>query len=464
MIWIGGALAASVTLNPGDDVASLTSSLGPGDEVVFNAGTYELSSSLYWADIEGTEADPVVVRGEGEAVIKLVESGSRILEVDRASWLEISNLTFTADGEGWEEWSTTALNLEDTSNLVIEDCTFEHLDAHAIVLAGDTTGAVIRGNDITDINGHGLYAGCSDVSCWLQGSTIEQNWFHGLNWDSSWAIYLEHGAQDNVIRDNVMYDLGYRGVHLGSTELGPPNVFEGNAIWGVESIALYVAGSSVVRNNLVFNTGERGIYTGDSSDRGTFTELVISHNTIVDTGWWGIYLEHWAEGEGMVLANNVISNPTGYALTTEEEEGDISEANYIQANVVTGLVWGEFDELAGHFQAGFGSQDFVDAPGWNFYPADGSSLVGQADPSGSAWVPEVDFNDYPRDGASPDVGAYERSGGENPGWAIQEGFKVPGYDDSGETQQVGGCCNEGDGEPAAAFLLLPLLGLVVRRR
>ena len=69
------------------------------------------------------------------------------------------------------------------------------------------------------------------------------------------------------------------------------------------------------------------------------------------------------------------------------------------------------------------------------------------------------------DGAAPDVGAYERSTGDNPGWAIQEGFKVPGVDGEPISEEVGGCgCNDDSLVQNAWMIvgLLPLLGL--RRR
>ena len=42
MIWISLAYAADVTLSPGDDVATLTAALQPGDVVNFEPGTTEI--------------------------------------------------------------------------------------------------------------------------------------------------------------------------------------------------------------------------------------------------------------------------------------------------------------------------------------------------------------------------------------------------------------------------------------
>ena len=41
---------------------------------------------------------------------------------------------------------------------------------------------------------------------------------------------------------------------------------------------------------------------------------MISHNTIANTTREGLYVEGWATLTGMVLANNVVSNPVGDAF------------------------------------------------------------------------------------------------------------------------------------------------------
>lgn len=459
ILLVGTALAASVTLNPGDDVASLTSALGPGDEVVFNAGTYELESRVDWSEVLGTESSPVLIRGEGEVVLELVGSNNRLLVLSDSTFVTIEGLTIRG-GPTWEEQSTVGLEIHDSADIVVQDCVIEQVMNHGIYLSGDNAGISIVGNELRELgDGYGIYAGCGDASCWTQESEFAENWIHGMAGSNDYAIALDQGGQDNRIADNVIYDVAYRGILVRSTEFGEPNVVEGNALWGIEHTALYAQGAAVVRNNLVFNTGSVGIRASDAG-RGTYEGVVITHNTVVDTGEYGVELDDWAGKPGMVLANNAVSNPTGYAMYMPD--GELDDDNYVQANVVTGLVSG-FDELAGHFVAGGGDRDFVDAPGWDFYPSADSFLLSQGDPSSEAWVPPEDFTGAPRDGSAPDVGAYERVADGNPGWTVQEGFKELGYDDSDELVEVGGCCKD-DGEPADALLVLPLFLLAWRRR
>ena len=91
-------------------------------------------------------------------------------------------------------------------------------------------------------------------------------------------------------------------------------------------------------------------------------------------------------------------------------------------------------------------------------------LLNTADPSGEHYIPEIDFNGVPRDGAAPEIGAYEWDGANNPGWQIREGFKT--YDlDSNVSEEVvsEGCCANND-SPEKALVLLPILLLAHRRR
>lgn len=461
ILLLGVAMGASVELSPGDDVGTLTSSLSAGDELVFNAGTYTLEGRLTWSGL-GTEEAPIVLRAaEGAEVILEGGFNDYLAMVEDSSWLEVRGLIFQGTADREEDASPGGLRVHDSTQVVVSDNRFHDLNRTALYLSGDNSQVTVQHNEMHDlIRGNGIYVGCSDASCWTQDSTFALNWIHDLESENEYGMVFEHGSQGNYILDNVLNNIAYRGMVLGSTELGPANVVEGNAIWSVAHSALRVYGAAQVRNNVLFNCGSNGIVS-DNPNRDTFQDQVITHNTIVDTEGYGIRIEDWDEATGMVLANNVVSNPIGRALYAEEDT--ITEAAYVSNNVVTGLVE-NLDLLAGHFIAGNGQADFMDAAAWDFYPTGTSALLNTADPAGDAWVPEFDFSGAVRDGASPDVGAFERDGASNPGWAIQEGFKQLGVETEGpETETVGGCCSE-DAKGSAALLWLPLLGLGWRTR
>lgn len=459
-VLLGQARAASVTLSPGDDVAAFTSSLLPGDVIQFRAGTYTIPSRLTWVGL-GTAEAPIKLQAEaGAEVILEGTMNDYVIVIDDSSYIEVRNLTIR-QAEGSE--GVGGIVVDDSSNVLIEDLEIGPLGRTAMYLAGDDSALTVRNNHMHDI-GHGsaLYAGCGDASCWLQGSTISGNWIHDVVDEYGYGLYIDNGGQDNTVTDNVIYNSTYRGAALTSTEYGPPNVFEGNAIWGVGDIGLLLTGTATVRNNLVFNVGGVGIYARDGG-RDTLANLVIAHNTVANSDSHGVYVEGWAAREGMVLANNAVANPTGRAFYAGENH--VSEQNRIVGNVFTGLVDG-LDPLAGQYTPGNGFGDFMDASGWDFYPSAGSALVGAADPSSESWVPTIDFNGTARSGSSPDVGAYERTVNANPGWAIQEGFKeLAGGSNSDPSKQVGGCCSDGGSEDSTAqvVFLLPF-GLMGWRR
>jgi hypothetical protein len=455
--------AASLDVYPGDDIVTLTESLTAGSEVVFHAGTYTLESSLYWTG-EGTAQAPIVLRAaDGEAPVIEIADGSYLARVEAASWVTIQGLSFQG-AAGWEESSLGGLQILGSNNVTLSDCEISQVVSTGIYVAYDSSNISITGNHIHDVaSSTAVYVGHSDASYFVLDSEISYNWIHDIGDEYDYAIYLAAGTQGATVQHNVIYNINTYGVRLDSTELGDRNTLEGNVIWNVRDMGIDAAGPALVRNNLVFNVDGYGIYARNNG-YDTLADLVISFNTVANTGDWGVVLNDWAGREGMVFANNAVSNPIGWGVYGDDEHTD--EGNYISGNVVTGLVEG-FADRAGAIVAGGGFDDFSDAENWDFYPVSGSHLVNTADPSSEAWVPQVDFNGAPREGDTPDVGAYEYDGASNPGWAIREGFKDLSLEaGSGDQVTGGGCCGKNDEAAEAGLFLLPglLFGAGLRRR
>lgn len=457
--------AADLNLGPGDDLATLISGVAPGDTVTLAGGEYPLENRINLVDLAGTDANPVVLRAaEGASPVIVMNGGGATIQITRTSSVRIIGIGIRGGDSGDPEnpYNHTGIAIsEGSSDVLLENLRIGNLRDHGISI-GDASNVTIRGTEVHNLEaGNGIVAGCNDASCWLADSTITGNWVHGA--PSANGIYIHNGGQGNTVRDNVVHGLGNRGIRIGGTAGGGENIVEGNAIWSTGGVGLAVMGPSTVRNNIIFDCAGNGIRSdGNGSD--LFADVHITHNTVFNTEDDSIEILNWGGKTGCVLANNAISNATGYAI--KADEGAIDPGNLIVGNVVTGLVRG-FDELLGHYTPGFGAGDFQDAVNWDYYPVEGSALVDAADPSGDAWVPPEDFNGAPRDGALPDVGAYERIEGSNPGWLVQEGFKVNGVTGAEEVE-VSGCDCEDTASAPAEVALFPMaffvLGLGRRRR
>ncbi|TNE87639.1 MAG: hypothetical protein EP330_17715 [Deltaproteobacteria bacterium] len=452
------ANAAVVNIGPGDDIVTLTSSLGADDEVIIAAGTYEIDTTMVWSG-EGTQNEPITIRGEGEVIIRQTGSGT-VARISDAAFLTVSGLTFENSQESYDANRSTGLEIRNSTDIAVRNNHFRHLGGTGVYVGGSdgnaTERVVVERNHIEDLrDGTGIYVGCNDVTCTVLDSEIANNWVHDV---SGTLLYLAHGVQNTQVVDNVAYQGGSWGIQTQSTTFGDSNIIERNVVWSVSS-GIRVAGPSEVRNNLVFLCEGYGILS-QNNGRDEFSDAHISHNTVYGTGDWGIRLEAWQDRSGMVLANNAVANTTGLAFDADIAE--IEDHGYISGNVFSGLV-DELEPGTGTFVPGGGEADFMDASNWDFYPTSSSVLLDSGDPSGEAYIPSDDFNTAPRDGANPTVGAYEWVTEGNPGWAIREAFKERELGDIGG-EEIGGCCNKDPEAAEAGMLLMPFLLLWGLRR
>ena len=459
LLFAGSAQAVTVELEPGADVASLTAAMGPGDSFIFHAGTYELPGPLTWVGV-GTEVDPIHITdaGDGEVILRLM-AGGHIVRLNDSAFVNVDNLTLEGDDTHYQENGFTGLVINNSADISVSNMVVRHVGSHGFVFANDNQRLSITENDLSDMRtGVGMSAGCGNASCWMSDSVIANNLVHDVIGDRRYGIELLPGCQGNTIANNVVFNVTGIGIGVSTTEFGPANQVVGNVVWDATNTGIRTAGASVVRNNIVFRIEGNGIRASNQF-ADSLQDVVISHNTVVDTTDYGIRIESWEGKTGMVLTNNAIANPTGRAFSVDEDEFD--EGNYISGNVMTGLV-DRLDALMGHFSPGLGYGDFEDPAAWDFYPTPSSSLLGMGDPAADAWVPEVDFSDFARDGSGPDVGAYEYVGDGNPGWIVQEDFKGDAELPTVGEDVGGGCC--GDKGSDAGVFLWPLLGLFALRR
>lgn len=453
------AKAAVIEINPGDDLRTLTSSLGPGDEVLISGGTYEVDGTLVWSGA-GTESEPIVIRAQGGEAIIRATTGSTIARVIDASFVEVIGLRFEVTDDVYDASRNTGIEVHNSTDITIRNNHIQHIGGtgiHVFAGSGETSERVsVTHNQIEDLrDGTGIYVGCNDVSCTAHDMVVDNNWIHDLG--TGTGIYLAHGAQGTEVVDNVVYQTGSWGLQTQSTSFGDSNVIERNVFWSINH-GIRAAGPSEVRNNLVFLSDGYGILVENNS-RDEYSDVHVSHNTVYGTVDWGIRLTGWLDRDGMVLANNVVANTSGYAFDADFAE--VADHGYISGNVFSGLVT-DVGAGTGAYIPGGGEADFTDAANWDFFPTSNALFLGNGDAAGDAFIPADDFNGATRDGANPTVGAYEWSSGGNPGWAIREAFKEFGL--TIRDEEVGGCCNKDPEAAEAGMLLMPLVLLFGLRR
>ena len=463
---VAAAFAATYDLAPGDSLDSLT--LVAGDQVLLAPGEYPQTAVMRWT-AAGTDGAPIVIQGDGgEARIVLQE----LAGFDAGG----AGGAITLSGE-WVRVEGVSLSVPDSyesfNGLVLDGV--DHVTLSDIAVSGATAAQLRLSNDTSNVHveyahlyrgGAGIRAGCSDASCWSTDATFTQNWIH----DVGEGVVVYHGGNGTEISDNVVHAVEDHGIYVGSTDFATEHVIEGNALWGADSYGIRVQGASLVRNNVIFNLEGIGL-AADDPGRNAFEGVILSHNTVGNSGDWAAQLVGWEGQIGLVFANNALCNPDGYGFQyigdADGEAGDtagtseVDPGNRLIGNVVCGLVEGP-DSAAGHYATGGGFGDFVNPENWDYYPSDGSALVNTADADGASYLPEVDFNGAPRDGEAPDVGAYEWDGDGNPGWALREGFKEVEHERELEEEIVGSGCCGADGQ--SAWLIAPLLGFGIRRR
>jgi len=471
------AHGASVTVSPGDNLNELTSSLQPGDVVTFNPGTYELTDRLQWTGV-GTADEPIEFKGSGTVVLHKT-GGDWIATLDTSSFVKIVGITFagthqdgSSSNSGYGYGNPSGLYMNNSTSVTVEDCVFQDLDGDALRIDGDSNSVRIHHNEIKDTTGTAINVGCGDGSCWMADSEVDFNLIHDVE---GHGIDLSTGTQSSKFEHNVLFRTGDTTIVARAVEYGDKNFINGNALWDGQRDGIYVEGSALIQNNLIFQFEGSGIYSRDNY--GSLGDLQISHNTIASTKDWAVRLDDWYDKGQLVFANNAVENPIGYAFHWNDNAGDPYNGgytstgypdteNYISHNVVTGLIDG-FDPVVrpDFIQSGGALTDFVDAPNLNFYPTTTSLLRDRGDPDGQAWIPEYDINGTQRDGASPDVGAYEYDGEDNVGWVVQEGFMTYEEHEARDGGSLpGGCCGA-KASASAAFAPAPFLLLAfVRRR
>jgi len=412
LVWASTAGATTYDIGPADDLFGTLQGLVPGDEVIIHAGTYTTPGffEVTWA---GNEVAPIVVRGaDGELPVIAGDPSQNVINLAGA-YFTLRNVEITGGSHGIRLASAYHATLEDlvlhqlgdvgiSCNRPGEECdslTIRHCEIYDTGLAG---------------TGEGMYLGCNDSGCEFHHSVVEGNFVHDLGGTQGDGIEVKTGAYANVIRDNVIVNAIYPGITMygfGFAMPGSNNVVERNLVWGSQDNGIQIVGQIVVRNNVVIGAVGNGIHSKPSQGFDP-TDLSIVNNTIYGAGSACIKGNQWPAGSGQIVANNAVYCETSQALSFVEGIGTAVFAS----NVGLGT-----SDVAGSPIAGAGAlADLGNPDAAATYPPPGSSLV---DAGSAAQAPPDDFNGTLRADGAPDVGAYEVTTPQNPGWTPIAGFK-----------------------------------------
>ena len=195
---------------PYADPARAARDAQPGDTILVGPGTYR---GTFWIEgLQGTEAAPVVIRGEDRTTV-VFDGGTEALHLSECVWVTLEN--FTVRGQ-----TANGINIDDGGTL---ETPTHHITVRSVTF---TTMAATGNNDFLKLSGleDFLVEDCSFTEGAEGGSGIDmvgchrgrivRNRFQSLG---SNAIQAKGGTQNIEIRANRFIDAGQRALNLGGS-------------------------------------------------------------------------------------------------------------------------------------------------------------------------------------------------------------------------------------------------------
>ncbi|MEX1310311.1 MAG: right-handed parallel beta-helix repeat-containing protein [Candidatus Sulfomarinibacteraceae bacterium] len=401
---------------PGDNLQAAVNALAPGDVLLLEGGTY-LLSSRFSIQKTGSASAPITIRPAPGATphITYVDASQNVINVENSAHVRLIGLEVSGGSHG--------IRILDSDDITVDRCHIH--DTADVGLSANVPGGTyerlrLSRNHIHHTGGtaEGMYLGCNSNGCRLLSSVIEGNYIHHTNSPGVTqgdGIELKEGSADNVIANNVIHDTGYPCIiTYSAVGNGGPNTIEGNLLWNCGDHAIQSAADARIRNNIVLGAASDGIRC-QPHQAGTPANLEITHNTVLAPANNTIRVSSITGS--VVIANNAVYAALGNAIRVDGDLSDVTVAGNRGEGTTVGVGSG-FDG-GGSLGADLVDASYSGALPQDVFPANGSGLVGAADPS---WRAGEDFNLAPR-GSADDIGAYRAAGGGNPGWELTAGFK-----------------------------------------
>lgn len=385
---VGGAVAGTFEIGPGDPWCATANGLRPGDELVLGPGDYQGACTIAHGGIRGA---PIVIRAaDPERRPRIVYPGSstNVLQI-RASNVTIQGLEF-----GPTQADVDAVRIISGNGVTVEGCRFYQLGGIAVVANHTSVDRLtVRRNVIEDSGSTGMYFGCHDgLTCTASALLVEGNYIRRVTAAPGQVGYgLEIKVNSSgVVRDNViLYTKGPGIMVYGARDLTRHTLVERNVTIGSRTSSGIVVGGgpAVVRNNVSALNAEAGIGLEDYQGRGLLRSIVVIANTVYRNAAAGI-----AGPEGglrdVTLINNAAHAPAGRRAIPPPQPG-------LQLLGNVECIW---------------VPCFANPDGMDFSPFPGSLLASGGVTQMQSAMPQEDFFGIRR-GMPPTVGAIERPAG-----------------------------------------------------
>lgn len=396
----------------------------PGQSVCVRGGAREY---LRLQEFVGAEGSPIEIRNcEGQVAIDNEDRGYG-LTVDRSRHVRV---TGTGDAEfmyGFKvraartgpDYAAMGVAIGDLSS----DIEADHMEVYDSGFAGFMMktdprcdgssnlgnfvmyNSKLHHNYIHDTHGEGIYFGstgyggrtytCDGMEVTLyphehHGAEIHDNIIENTGWDGAQIGVTPVGC---AFYRNVIKNVGLAGemYQQQGLQVGGASVCEiwGNVLMDGPTNGLFIFGTddTHIYNNLIVGFGNSGIYINDQG-QDLAAEMRVAHNTVIDSGEWGIVAFGGLLGPGSIRNNAVAGAGTAPIGVGMEVMDIVEEGNQTSDDPGT-----------------FG---FVDLAGRDFHLTPTSALrdAGVAVPDLAI---EDDLDGTPRDDGALDVGAYEYS-------------------------------------------------------
>ncbi len=263
--------------------------LQPGDELIFQSGTYSTSQRIS-VRLRGAQENPIILRAaNGQRVLfRRPDANQNTLNLEGCQYLQLRGFEITGGASGIR---IGPMNEIQSNDIVLEDLYIHHIGGVAITCNAEggryerMKFQRIHIHDTAD-HGEGFYLGGNDGSAIFANSIVANNYIHDLrgpNVSQGDGIEVKQGSFGNHIFNNIIHSTNYPAITVYGTDGGAVNVIDHNIIWDAGDHGIQAAADAEILNNLIANVKACGIYSREH--QGALpANLKIEHNLVVGSG------------------------------------------------------------------------------------------------------------------------------------------------------------------------------------